>query len=344
MDLRAVHLQMLSRKRDGFFRSRPAVYIMILLSAIVASSLYQLRVDNIFACPASGYTFDRYLSNCGAANYGDYEHGAFWFDLEPTAEKSAASADVLFLGDSRMLLAFSNAATAKWFSSVSASFYLLGFYGFENSIFEQALLRKLKPRAEVYVIAIGDFFQPSEAPIAKTIMHDGVGRGSYEVKRQLQLVHKAICMKLTKICGSDLAVFRSRQTGMWYLQTGKFKGRERQVSYDGQVDKREIDDAIAIGQTFLSELPVNAECVILTVVPGVSTKLSAASAIASGLGRVLVAPDHLDGLQTFDGTHLDHASGERWSEAFFKAAGPQIQKCLEVKHRDANIVVPQHSN
>jgi hypothetical protein len=342
MDDRALRVQIHSRKRDGFFRSRPAVYIVILLSAVIASSLYQLRIVNIFACPASGYTSDRYLSNCGAANYGDYEHGAFWFDLEPAAEKSAASADVLFLGDSRMLLAFSNAATAKWFSSISASFYLLGFYGFENSIFEQALLRKMKPAAEVYVIAIGDFFQPTEAPIAKTIMHDGAGRSSYEAKRYLQLVHQAICMKLNKLCGSDLAVFRSRQTGMWYMQTGKFKGRERPVSYDGQTQKREIDDAVAIGQIFLSDLHVNAECVIFTLVPGVGTKLDAAKAIASGLGRPLVVPDHIDGLQTFDGTHLDNPSGERWSDAFFKIAGPQIQKCLQIQRRDANIVLPSH--
>jgi hypothetical protein len=344
MDDRAIPLQTLSRKRDGFFRSRPGFYIIILLVAVVASSLYQLRADNIFACPASGYTSDRYLSNCGAANYGDYEHGAFWFDLEPAAEKFAASADVLFLGDSRMLLAFSNAATAKWFSSISASFYLLGFYGFENSIFEQALLRKLKPRAEVYIIALGDYFQPTEAPIAKTIMHDAAGRSSYEAKRYLQLIHETICVKLTKVCGGDLAVFRSRQTGMWYMQTEKFKGRERQVSYDGHVYEREIDDAVAIGQTFLSELTVNPECVIFTVVPGVGTKLAAAGAIASGLGRALVVPDHVDGLQTFDGTHLDHASGERWSDAFFKVAGPQIQKCLELNHRDPNLLLPSHGN
>ena len=51
---------------------------------------------------------------------------------------------------------------------------------------------------------------------------------------------------------------------------------------------------------------------------------------------MLVVPQNLDGLQTFDGTHLDHASAERWSEAFFKTAGPQIQKCLEVTHHGGN--------
>jgi len=123
-------------------------------------------------------------------------------------------------------------------------------------------------------------------------------------------------------------VFRSRQTGMWYMQTSRFKGRERQVSYDQQIDEREINDAVAIGRSFISELPVKAECVILTVVPTVDTKLGVANAIASGLGKMLVVPQRVDDLQTFDGTHIDQASAERWSEAFFKTAGPQIQKCV----------------
>jgi hypothetical protein len=327
MDARTVASQVFLRKRDGLFKERPAIYILILLAVCAASFLYKLRTDNIFACPASGYTSDRYLSSC-ETGYGDYEHGAFWFDLEPAAEMSAASADVLFLGDSRMLRAFSTTATTSWFSSASVSFYLLGFYGFENSIFEGALLRKLKPRAEVYVISVGDFFQLFEAPIAKSIMHDSAARNLYNVKRDWQFVHRGICMKVPRICGNGLAVFRSRQTGMWYLETSRFKGRERQASYDQQINEREINDAIAIGRSFLSELPVKAECVILTVVPTVGTKLGVANAIASGLGKMLVVPQRLDGLQTFDGTHIDQASAERWSEAFFKTAGPQIQKCL----------------
>ena len=92
MDARAVPLQLSLRKRDGLFRERPAIYVLILLAAYAASFLYKFRVDNIFACPASGYTSDKYLSNCDTS-YGDYEHGAFWFDLESAAEMSAARAD-----------------------------------------------------------------------------------------------------------------------------------------------------------------------------------------------------------------------------------------------------------
>lgn len=319
------------RRRDGLFAARPTIYIMILLSAFVAPYLYKLRTGNIFSCQANGYTSDRYLSYCEATNYGDYEHGAFWFDLEPAAEVSAAKADVLFLGNSLTQFAFSTVATAQWFSSASANYYLLGFIAFENSIFGRALLHNLKPRAEVYIINIDDFFQPSETQVGKIVMHDEAARSRYKVKGLLQFVHKAICMKFTAICGHHLVIFRSRQNGTWYMpEISKFKGSERPVSDDRQIDEREVDDAIAIGRIFLSELHAKAECVILTAVPTVRTKTGVANAIASGLGKTLVVPEHLDGLQTFDGTHLDPASAERWSEAFFKTAGPQIRKCLEV--------------
>jgi hypothetical protein len=281
---------------------------------------------SIFACQATAYTADRYLSICDVRNYGDYEHGAFWFDLEPAAVASAADANVLVLGNSRMQFGFSTAATAQWFSSSPANYYLLGFLGWENSIFARALLRKLKPKAKVYIIAIGDYFEPFETPFAH-IIHEPAARSRYEEKRFLQYVHKAICMNLSAICGNGFATFRSRQTGTYYMpDRSRFKGHE--VSYDEQIDQRQVDGATEIARTFLSELPVKTECVILTVVPTVDTKLAIAKAIASNLDKDLIAPEGLGELQTFDGSHLDPASAERWSEAFFKAAGGQIRQCL----------------
>jgi hypothetical protein len=46
------------------------------------------------------------------------------------------------------------------------------------------------------------------------------------------------------------------------------------------------------------------------------------------LGSELIAPQ-VDGLRTFDGSHLDAASAERWSAAFLDAAGPRIRECLK---------------
>ena len=328
--------QVSSRMLGGLLTVRPTLYIIVLLAGFGVGYLYQLRANNIFACQAGGYTSDRFLSYCGATGYGDYEHGAFWFDLEPSAQASAKNAEVLFIGDSRLQFAFSTPAIAQWFSSASASYYLLGFIEFENSVFFRALLPRLKPKAVVYIINIPEFFQASGSLAAKGVMDGGeAARLRYRMKRLLQSAHKAICGPLPKLCGHAITIYESRPTGVWYMApSGSFEGSERPVSSDNEIHPREVREAIELGQTFISELPTKPECIILTAVPGVGLKLGDANAIANGLGKRLVAPEQLDDLKSFDGVHLAFASAERWSEAFFKIAGPQIRNCLETQAAD----------
>lgn len=102
----------------------------------------------------------------------------------------------------------------------------------------------------------------------------------------------------------------------------------QQVS-EGRPSRMERWDEYAkLGEKFLAQLPVDRSCVILTIVPTVETKRAEAMAIAAKLGHDLLAPQ-VDGLRTFDGSHLDEASGERWSAAFLREAGPRIRKCVD---------------
>lgn len=50
---------------------------------MVAAYGLKLRTDDIFACPAAGYSTDAYLAYCHSETYGDYDHRAMWFGLEP---------------------------------------------------------------------------------------------------------------------------------------------------------------------------------------------------------------------------------------------------------------------
>jgi hypothetical protein len=72
---------------------------------------------------------------------------------------------------------------------------------------------------------------------------------------------------------------------------------------------------------------VDRSCVIFTIVPTVETKRAEASAIAAKVGQELLSPQ-VDGLSTFDGSHLDEASAERWSKAFLQEVGPRIRACV----------------
>ena len=81
-------------------------------------------------------------------------------------------------------------------------------------------------------------------------------------------------------------------------------------------------------ETFLPLLPVPRSCVVLT---GIPTPNADSQGMASAIGRRLGVPVvqvALDGMESPDGNHLTAASAERWSAAFFEAAGPVIKACL----------------
>jgi hypothetical protein len=317
--------QTLAKPRENVFANHLTLYILVVLFAALASYAVWARTRSIFSCPASGYSADRYIAYCGGANYGDYEHGAFWFGLEPALD-FASKADVLFLGDSRMEKAFSTPATADWFSAASARYYLMGFSYGENMSFAGALLRKMHPRASVYVINLDNFFERSENPPTKTVLYDPKARSRYEGKRFWQHVQERVCGTLSRLCGARGVTYRSRETGAYDME-----GAPRDVvliSLDESVDRDMVGRQTANAIDFLKEF-TRGKCLILTLVPEVGTKIGDAKAIAEALGVKLVEPEIPEGLQTGDGHHLDGPSSQRWSQAFFQAAGPEIRSCIE---------------
>ena len=313
--------------RDSLSARQFLIYIFIVLIAALGSYVVWARTRSIFSCPANGDSADRYIAYCSGANYGDYEHGAFWFGLEPALD-FANKANVLFFGNSRMQKAFSTNATTDWFSAASGRYYLMGFSYYENMSFAEALLRRMSPQAAVYVINVDGFFDRTETPPAKTVLYDSRARRVYEGKRFWQRVQQQVCKLLPIVCGSKGVTFRSRETGAYDMQgaTPNFVP----VSYKEAVSQSEVDRETAAAIDFLKRF-AQGKCVILTLVPYVGTKIGDANAVAAGLGMKLVAPDVAEGLRTGDGVHLDRPSSERWSEAFFQAAGPEIRSCLEKK-------------
>lgn len=304
----------------------PALYVLVISCSVLGAFVYKLRVDGIFACPASGYGSNAYLTDCTARTYGDYDHGAFWFGLEPQAQQAAAEAEVLIVGSSRLQFAFSGAATAKWFSELGIRYYLLGFSGTENVVFFSPLLAKIRPRAKVYVINVDRFFDDRISPPTEQILHDRDILQRYDEKQTWQSLHKRICAVLPFACGRALAVYRERETGVWQRKgVGRFESQGVSDGPPSSVDR--WDQYARLAEDFLAHLPVDRSCVILTIVPTVETKRAEAVAIAARLGFDLLSP-RIEGLRTFDGSHLDEASAERWSAAFLEETEPRILKCV----------------
>jgi hypothetical protein len=306
--------------------SRLLAYLAIVTLGLAAGLMLSLRGTGLFACQAGDYAANRYLTYCGTSHYGDYDHGAFWFGLEPTAQQRAANADVLVLGNSRIQMALSSRATDEWFSSISRSYFLLGFMYDEPMTFSGEILDRLKPKARFYVINLDHFFRAARSEPAQFIASDGEALSQYQAKRRWQAVHRRVCGKIPALCGKTEAWFRSTDTGAFVIRNHELMPAK--VKDETNLDERDLRDQVAVAGPFLAGLGVPRNCIVFTVAPYSETPVAAAAAISTALGIPLVMP-RLDGLATLDGSHLDAANAERWSAEFLRLAGPQLKGCLD---------------
>jgi hypothetical protein len=285
-----------------------------------------LRTHGIFACPAQGYAADSYLGYCNAGGYGEYDHGAFWFGLEPEAQQAARAADVLFLGNSRMQFGFSSSVTEQWFRALGLRHYLMGFTFQENATFTTPLLARLKPSARVYVIDVDEFFTETETVPGSSLLEGIHTLGHYLERQRWQAVQRPLCGAVPALCGRRIAFFRRRDNGHWQAE-GEALEQPETIADAPPADQDQWHRDGDIARAFIARLPVEPRCVVLTVVPSPTTRRAEAQAIADAVGLPLIAPK-IEGLKTFDDTHLDGGSAERWSSAFLDAAGADIRHCL----------------
>jgi hypothetical protein len=305
--------------------SRTGLYLCLILLGAFAAGYYRLRTDTLFGCQAGGYSAENFLAYCQVDGYGDYDHGAFWFKLEPDAARAVAQAQVLFVGNSRLGYGFSTSATEEFFEKSPTPYYLLGFAYDAQALFERALLQRLGAHPRVYVINLDSFFEEHASVPAKMVMSDPNALSHYRGKQIWQWLHRTICASATVLCGSSYGYFRSRRTGVWQ-PSGQILDREA-TSLEDKVDTRILARETETGRKFLASLGVDPRCVIFTVVPTVDTPQPTSAAIAAALHVDFIAPPS-DDLLTFDGSHLDKSSAEHWSSEFFEAAGPKIRQCL----------------
>jgi hypothetical protein len=306
-------------------RFKPGLYITLVAVAALTAYGYTLRKDGIFSCPASGYGPDSYLAYCETDHYGDYDHGALWFDLEPGIGRFLSSAQVLFLGNSRMQFGFSSDTTSRWFASHKVPYYLMGFAYWENYQFEWPLMKRIKPNPKVYIVNMDLFFGTVVSGPAASVMNDSNAVSNYRRKRLWQFPHRALCSSYAQLCGDKGTFYRSVRNGE-YTRSGGTDYHDP-VSYDMKIDDQLVADYVNRGREFFASLPIDRECILITLVPSKDTHYGTTKAIADALGLTLIAPQPAD-LTMFDHSHLDRPSAERWSQAFFEAAGPQIRKCL----------------
>ncbi len=314
--------------------TRGPAYLLIfavvgVVAAVVALAtsltLNMTRCDNREAGP------DVFLADCNA--FGNFEHGAYFYDLEPVATESIRKADILFLGDSHAQYAFSTAQTDAFFAGRDQRHYLLGFGYGEGSAFIQALAARLDLHPRALVINANPYFSNVRATPAERILgrRAPLTRVEYLLKARAIVFAHALCARFALTCsGPSPTIYRTRTTGHW--RVGGFDTQRTYPLAPGAkpATETQVADAARHGAEFLSALHVAPSCVVLTGIPDGTENFDAAAfaaAIAQRLGAKVLniaVPE----MQSIDGSHMTADTAARWSEAFFAQLGPLLDGCV----------------
>ena len=143
----------------------------------------------------------------------------------------------------------------------------------------------------------------------------------YQDKQFWQSVHKTGVHERSGRLRNEarlLSIPRERRVGTGRLD----RGMECRSQGDRRMDRRAtLSGGITSppwARSSCPELPVDRNCVLLTLAPYDATKRAEAQAIARcSWDCDLVAPQ-LNDVRTFDGSHLDRPSAERWSQGILR--------------------------
>src|SRR6478736_72625 len=295
-------LDTMTKKRG--WKAYVAVFVAIAFASSVATSLMMMMFQN-FNC-RTPHDPDDFLAYCRSLGFVDYEHGALYYGLEPKVRDSIRTAQVLFLGSSRVQAAFAANALRKYFKARGIRYFVMGFGYGEASAFGQPVMERSHASPKVIVINADPFFVVPEmvSEPAKDAIKGGAGYlWRLMSKMAFQRIHRIICHAVPVCPESEPSIFRSAGDGQWNWVGPYMEERDVPISqeFKERLPENQIEQAKILGETFLNRIGLDRRCIVLTGTPNTglnSTEI--AQVLATALHTRFVAP-RIEGLSTLDG-------------------------------------------
>jgi hypothetical protein len=314
-----------SRGRQIEFRS----LVMFLCAFLLATAggavvLWKARGDRFRAIAVDARlpeSRDLYL----AYFKGSLDDFIIYDGLDDTAP-NLQHADVLFLGNSRMLYALRDFQMLEtFFSSRGLRYYMLAFQYGEGSEFPGAIIRAHDLHPKWVIVNADPFFGIGPSALASKVMSSGrFGALKFRFEtfaafEAQHFIHKFVPY-LAPQRNTDWIYARSKRNGMLDLLAFKGKGAPA-IPGSNNLGSILNPAQLTAAKEFKEELRVRGANLILTWIPPSSG--NAAEQLALALNVPLIAPE-VSGLNTFDGSHLDMESSRRFGNALLMELGKII--------------------
>ncbi len=263
---------------------------------------------------------------------GHVDHHALYHAVDATSHERLTTADVLLLGNSRMMFAFDRPVLRSFFPKHGLSYFALGFGHNESNEFPEAIIERFDLRPALVIVNADRFFISDQSAWADRV-RDESRFDAWKRFHETQVSHAArrmvhrIVPHVPDLAGGqhEFITFRSRLDGSWWV-ANQFEGRAGPFDSESDGEMPDVlDEEWAAASEFKRMIEARGAHLVLTFVPTPKASRARAIAMAEHLGVPLVAP-RVPGLATVDGSHLTRESAAQFTDAFFAELEPLLRE------------------
>lgn len=274
--------------------------------------------------PASSY----YLAHDRG---GHVDHHVLYHGADRRALENLRRADVLLLGNSRLMFAFRRPDLRAFFPRHGLTYYVLGFGHREHDAFPRAIIRRFDLRPRLVIVNADRFFLGDQSPWADRVVDDSWfdAQKLWFEAEAAHVVRRAVHRWLPHVPDlgdgeREFIAYRSREDGTW-LVANAFAGLGGRMASDDGRPATPDANKLARARAFKQEVEARGGRLVLGLVPAPTASRATAEWLARELDVPLIAPDP-EGLRTHDGSHLTPESASSFAGAFFAELEPIVRQ------------------
>ena len=289
--------------------------VLVVVSAATApSAARQLDIVTHGVPPEAGTYYLAYDRG------GQVDHHVLYHGTDAVAIERLKAAQVLFLGNSRLMFALDRGALRGFFDELGLTYYVLGFGHTEQDDFPARIIAKYDLRPTVVIVNADGFFWDGQSEwAARTIEESAFDAWKLQFEseaahRLRRVIHRVVPQYADLVHGRpEVVLYRSRLDGTWFV-ANRF-GEEFPFPWPSLDRNEPSARSLRSAEAFKRELASRGAELVLCLVPAPEASLHRARLLAAHLGVPLVAPQ-VDGLTTVDRSHLSAASSWRFQQVF----------------------------
>jgi hypothetical protein len=319
-------------------RDRTAVRAMLLALATFAfcvfggwglwksSALRRFDLDIATASPAPP---DHYLAHDRG---GHVDHHVLFHGLDEATLRHLRQADVLLVGNSRLMFALRGDALRRYFTARGLRPFALGFGHEEQHRFPLEVMTRHGLRPKVVLANVDNFFGGVTSPWGERVLADTAfdarktafeANASHVVRRTL---HRVVPHVPDLVAGErEFVIYRAERDGSWFIATDFGDGSRLRAFHYGHDLVRPHN--LQLARAFKEAVEAAGGRLVFVLVPGPDVSMTHARMLADMVGVPLVAPE-VAGLRTMDDSHLTDESAERYAAVFFQHLDPVLDALL----------------